>query len=188
MLEETEECDWVLVENLKGELGYIPVSYSVPLVMWQNWGDDSSDSEDDDDVHSRGVPSPRRGNYPDRQIDGRSYRSRSVGSIAMHGVRISAASIDACYTCELCVTVDSQSTEFHKKPEGVALALYSFRPRCEDDASLTRGDWVVLLNTQDPDWVWVRKKDGSEGFVPKIYLSIVGESQGMVGNMSVSSS
>ena len=182
VIDQTEECDWVLVEKANGEHGYVPASYCVPFVMWQ---DDLSDSESEDDdidrLPANVVRSPYRGSCPDRQTPGTRYRYKSNGHNSSRGARVSTASVDIAYSCELAVTVANQITEFVKKPEGVAVALYSFRPCCEGDVAVTRGEWLILLNSQDPDWIWVRKNDCSEGFVPKGYVSVVGKSHGNVG-------
>jgi hypothetical protein len=182
VIHQTEECDWVLVEKESGEQGYVPASFCVPLVVWQNDLEDS-ESEDEELDRSRDdvLISPYHGSRLDRQTPGRRYRYKSNGHNSSCGANVTYASVDITYTCELAVNVANQITAFVKKPEGVAVALYSFRPRSEDDVPVTRGEWLFLLNSQDPDWIWVQKQDGSEGFVPKGYVSLVGSCTNVKG-------
>ena len=180
MLEQTDDCDWVLVENVREQQGYVPISYCVPLVMWETLDEDESNSDSEDDGHIT-VPSPSPSSHLTARRPLPTIRHSLSDRRALVGGRISVASIDACYTCELAVDVNKQACEFFKKPEGVAVARYAFTPCCEDDVGLTPGEWLLLLNTHDPDWAWVRKKNDSEGFVPKAYISVLGESHGKVG-------
>lgn len=49
--------------------------------------------------------------------------------------------------------------------------LYTFVARDENDVSVERGEFVTVLNRDDPDWFWVlRHIDGSEGFVPSGFV------------------
>jgi hypothetical protein len=43
--------------------------------------------------------------------------------------------------------------------------------RDENDVSVERGEFVTVLNRDDPDWFWVlRHCDGNEGFVPSGFV------------------
>ena len=59
---------------------------------------------------------------------------------------------------------------FFKDPVGRYVALYSFEPREENDVSVDRGEFVTVLNKEDPDWFWVCRSDSEEGFVPSSFL------------------
>lgn len=49
--------------------------------------------------------------------------------------------------------------------------LYTFVARDENDLSVERGEFVTVLNRDDPDWFWVlRHCDGNEGFVPSGFV------------------
>lgn len=60
--------------------------------------------------------------------------------------------------------------EFRKRPHGKLRAEYKFEARNEDDVSVKEGEILLLLNNDDPDWFWVRREDGAEGFVPSNYV------------------
>ena len=48
------------------------------------------------------------------------------------------------------------------------------------------GERVAALNEEDPEWTWVRRSDGAEGFVPSAYLLDQGvETTGELGNTTV---
>ena len=54
---------------------------------------------------------------------------------------------------------------------GRYIVLYSFVARDENDVSVERGEFVTVLNRDDPDWYWVlRHCDGNEGFVPSGFV------------------
>ena len=48
--------------------------------------------------------------------------------------------------------------------------LYSYNAQDENDLSVERGQCVTVLNSDDPDWFWVSKFDGQEGFVPSGFI------------------
>lgn len=59
---------------------------------------------------------------------------------------------------------------FFKDPAGRYLVLYTFVARDENDLSVERGELVTVLNREDPDWFWVLRSDGQEGFVPSAFV------------------
>ena len=60
---------------------------------------------------------------------------------------------------------------FFKNPSGDRyLVLYTFIARDENDVSVERGEFVTVLNMDDPDWFWILRSDGLEGFVPSTFL------------------
>ncbi|XP_015114015.1 SH3 domain-containing protein Dlish [Diachasma alloeum] len=61
---------------------------------------------------------------------------------------------------------------FFKDPSaGRYIVLYTFVARDENDVSVERGEFVTVLNRDDPDWFWVlRHCDGNEGFVPSGFV------------------
>jgi len=59
---------------------------------------------------------------------------------------------------------------FSKKPSGHYIVLYTFTARDENDVAVERGEFVTVLNQEDPDWAWVLRADGQEGFVPSGFV------------------
>lgn len=59
---------------------------------------------------------------------------------------------------------------FSRVQHGDADALWDFFAVEENDVSLVAGECVTVLNDEDPDWTWVLKRDGDEGFVPANHL------------------
>lgn len=55
-------------------------------------------------------------------------------------------------------------------PSGRYIVLYTFIARDENDVSVERGEFVTVLNREDPDWYWVVRSDGQEGFVPSAFV------------------
>lgn len=35
---------------------------------------------------------------------------------------------------------------------------------------MERGEFVTVLNREDPDWYWIIRSDGQEGFVPSGFV------------------
>ena len=35
---------------------------------------------------------------------------------------------------------------------------------------MERGEFVTVLNREDPDWYWIVRSDGQEGFVPSGFV------------------
>lgn len=46
--------------------------------------------------------------------------------------------------------------------------------------SVERGEFVTVLNREDPDWYWIVRSDGQEGFVPSGFVYPAHVIQGMV--------
>lgn len=59
---------------------------------------------------------------------------------------------------------------FFKDPSGRYIVLYTFISRDENDLSVERGEFVTVLNKEDPDWYWIERSDGQEGFVPSAFV------------------
>jgi hypothetical protein len=55
---------------------------------------------------------------------------------------------------------------FFKDSHGRFIVLYSYHAQDENDLSVDRGQCVTVLNKDDPEWFWVLRADGQEGFVP----------------------
>uniref|UniRef100_A0A336KST2 CSON014925 protein n=1 Tax=Culicoides sonorensis TaxID=179676 RepID=A0A336KST2_CULSO len=59
---------------------------------------------------------------------------------------------------------------FAKDPSGRYIVLYTFIARDENDVSVERGEFVTVLNREDPDWFWIVRCDGQEGFIPSGFV------------------
>ena len=59
---------------------------------------------------------------------------------------------------------------FFKDPAGKYVVIYSFVARDENDVSVERGEFVTVLNKDDPEWYWIIRSDGHEGFVPASFV------------------
>ena len=59
---------------------------------------------------------------------------------------------------------------FAKRDQGKWLVLFPYDVIHESDIRVTSGEVVTRLNSDDNSWLWVRRSDGTEGFVPKIVL------------------
>ncbi|KAK4321669.1 hypothetical protein Pmani_000557 [Petrolisthes manimaculis] len=67
-------------------------------------------------------------------------------------------------------TPDNNIHPFFKEAAGRYIVLYTFIARDENDVSVERGEFVTVLNREDPDWYWVLRSDGQEGFVPSGFV------------------
>lgn len=59
---------------------------------------------------------------------------------------------------------------FQKDPSGRYIVLYTFIARDENDVSVERGEFVTVLNREDPEWFWIVRSDGQEGFIPSGFV------------------
>ncbi|EDS35479.1 conserved hypothetical protein [Culex quinquefasciatus] len=59
---------------------------------------------------------------------------------------------------------------FSKDPSGRYIVLYTFIARDENDVSVERGEFVTVLNREDPEWYWIVRSDGQEGFIPSGFV------------------
>lgn len=59
---------------------------------------------------------------------------------------------------------------FQKDPSGRYIVLYTFIARDENDVSVERGEFVTVLNREDPEWFWIVRTDGQEGFIPSGFV------------------
>ncbi|XP_036330804.1 SH3 domain-containing protein Dlish isoform X2 [Rhagoletis pomonella] len=71
---------------------------------------------------------------------------------------------------EISLILEPECTPFHKDPSGRYIVLYTFIARDENDLSVERGEFVTVLNREDPDWFWIVRSDGQEGFIPSAFV------------------
>ncbi|XP_059473190.1 SH3 domain-containing protein Dlish isoform X2 [Neocloeon triangulifer] len=182
------ENDWVYVISENRHEGFIPHSYCTPY--GSHLGDlalnnvkkklprDSSKghldtSQDDSAVRSMGNLSSPQSGPPDLSVsDSESYGMNNKKSIITQAtshhqqqvIRGSQASLHS---------MGSSQPEIHpffKDPAGRYIVLYTFIARDENDVSVERGEFVTVLNREDPDWYWIVRSDGQEGFVPSGFV------------------
>lgn len=65
---------------------------------------------------------------------------------------------------------DQDFLPFAKDPSGRYIVLYTFIARDENDVSVERGEFVTVLNREDPEWFWIVRSDGQEGFIPSGFV------------------
>ncbi|GLH10776.1 SH3 domain-containing protein Dlish [Gryllus bimaculatus] len=68
------------------------------------------------------------------------------------------------------LNITSSQASLHSDPSGRYIVLYTFIARDENDVSVERGEFVTVLNREDPDWYWIVRSDGQEGFVPSGFV------------------
>lgn len=71
---------------------------------------------------------------------------------------------------------------FFKDPLGRYVVLYTFIARDENDVTVERGEFVTVLNKEDPDWFWIIRSNSEEGFVPASFLCSIEIAIGKVPN------
>uniref|UniRef100_A0A2R5LL15 Putative sorbin and sh3 domain-containing protein n=1 Tax=Ornithodoros turicata TaxID=34597 RepID=A0A2R5LL15_9ACAR len=144
-----QENDWVYVIAETGQEGFIPHSYCAPygsqLALTVRQKKLPRSDEELDQISSRGTHSIDSGQHSDAESFG-GQKERLGGSVA------------------------PDVHPFFKDPAGRYIVLYTFVARDENDVSVERGELVTVLNREDPDWFWVLRSDGQEGFVPSAFV------------------
>jgi hypothetical protein len=165
------ENDWVYIigQDTRQE-GFIPHSYCAPY-----------------NTHLADLAIkkklPRNGSVPpgvDNQLsDYNDMETHQVNDIGMqNSLKHSQASLNS----------EPDYLPFCKDPSGRYIVLYTFIARDENDVSVERGEFVTgesddnwrnidfnlillpVLNKEDPDWYWIVRTDGQEGFVPSAFV------------------
>ncbi|KAH8021379.1 hypothetical protein HPB51_015559 [Rhipicephalus microplus] len=163
-----QENDWVyVIASETGQEGFIPHSYCAPY--------GSQLGELALTVRHKKLP---RGLDDDLLEQASSRGTHSVDS----GQQSDAESFGVAPATEHSATLPDVHP-FFKDPAGRYVVLYTFVARDENDVSVERGELVTVLNHEDPDWFWVLRSDGQEGFVPSAFVcpaDSAQESQGTV--------
>lgn len=167
------ENDWVYIigQDTRQE-GFIPYTYCAPY-----------------NTHLADLAIkkklPRNGSVPgvaDNQLsDYNELESHQVNDIVglQNNLQHSQASLNS----------EPDYLPFSKDPSGRYIVLYTFIARDENDVSVERGEFVtgeeikltpnkvhrlmikfLVLNKEDPDWYWIVRTDGQEGFVPSAFV------------------
>ena len=148
-----QENDWVYVIAEGGNEGFIPHSYCSPI-----------------DTHLAALAlnvkhkkMPRSHDYD--QTDQLSTSKATSGQTDFESLQSSTGAIEV--------------HPFFKDPAGRYIVLYTFIARDENDVSVERGELVTVLNKDDPDWYWIVRSDGQEGFIPSGFVCPADMIQGM---------
>ncbi|XP_014207590.1 SH3 domain-containing protein Dlish [Copidosoma floridanum] len=175
------ENDWVYVIAADTRMeGFVPHSYCAPytsqlaettLALMNNVKKKLPRSMDDNDIVSL-----RRSQGMDHQqidtgsaSDCESY-ARNVTTAA--DINVNQSSSQSQNSIQTTLSQQPDVHPFFKDPSaGRYIVLYTFVARDENDVSVERGEFVTVLNRDDPDWFWVlRHCDGNEGFVPSGFV------------------
>ncbi|CAG7835877.1 unnamed protein product [Allacma fusca] len=147
------ENDWVYVLHDNRE-GFIPHSYTSP------YGSHLSEMalESDAEINKNNTLNRNSLKKLSRDSDSNSKNTHSDPDDNNEGSVASKT------------TQDSVAHPFYKDPLGRYIVLYKFTARDENDMNVERGELLTVLNKDDPDWHWVLRSDGQEGFVPAAFI------------------
>jgi hypothetical protein len=159
-----KENDWCYVITVDGREGFIPESFCL--------GVSNSPS-----LHSKSKSkdSPRNsGEYKSFDtFDSDSFISCTddyVNDIT-DGVKKESTPLNQLNVVDYQnVTVAPEVRPFRKTSHGHFIVLFDFTAQEENDISVERAELLDVLNIEDPDWSWIRRGNGEEGFVPKSYI------------------
>lgn len=158
-----KDNDWVYVVAEDGREGFVPYAYCAPL--------------------SAIPPSPR--NKPDRPPAPPNYENiieiRNNADMQPKLQHLSSGVLrrdSPMIITEKSVTAvpqdsdeyDSDIFTFDKHDLGRYIVLFNFVAQQENDLNVMRGEFVTVLNMDDPDWYWILRSDKKEGFVPRAFL------------------
>ncbi|KAK0080064.1 hypothetical protein PV325_000478 [Microctonus aethiopoides] len=175
------ENDWVYVIAADTRMeGFVPHSYCAPYTsqlaeqtlasLMNNVKKKLPRSNEGD-----GDANTMRSQVPDAQqtdtgstSDCESY----ARNITMADVNVNRNNISQSQNSIQAINSQPDVHPFFKDPSaGRYIVLYTFVARDENDVSVERGEFVTVLNRDDPDWFWVlRHCDGNEGFVPSGFV------------------
>lgn len=166
-----QENDWVyVIASETGNEGFIPHSYCAPygsqlgdlaLTVRHKKLPRGADDELLDQASSRGTHSVDSG----QQSDAESFGPTATSSQEQQQQQRSRMPSGPAPGAPL-----PDVHPFFKDPAGRYVVLYTFVARDENDVSVERGELVTVLNREDPDWFWVLRSDGQEGFVPSAFV------------------
>ncbi|KAK3098207.1 hypothetical protein FSP39_017208 [Pinctada imbricata] len=156
------ENEWYYVINAQGQEGFVPRTFCTT-------------------VKSKSKPTKEKERY--RRSSGGSSESNLINdSFESSGTYFSDNSENASRFDSGILLSDKNNTSyeasdmypevrpFRKTLHGQYIALYDFTGLDENDVTVERAELFDVLNIEDPDWSWIRKYDGQEGFVPKSYI------------------
>lgn len=183
------ENDWVYVIGQESrQEGFIPFSYCAPF-PYNNHGSTTDDmavkkklprdqqigslnsttSTANATLDPAAATNPVAGQQPQQLLPeilsmGPVDSSSSLMHLEMDQVALQASHSQAS------LSSDPDFLPFAKDPSGRYIVLYTFIARDENDVSVERGEFVTVLNREDPDWFWIVRSDGQEGFIPSGFV------------------
>nr|CAG4641790.1 EOG090X083C [Eurycercus lamellatus] len=173
-----QENDWVYVIAEDQREGFIPHSYCAPYTP--HLGEMTIKKKLPRDL---GIPSEAQGSFfPPGTLalgdgsDNESYGTKSMmptnsPQSIMQQQQQPGRHVQSSSTQSLNSQLSHPDIHpFFKDPSGRYIVLYTFIARDENDVSVERGEFVTVLNREDPDWFWVVRSDGQEGFVPSAFV------------------
>ena len=148
-----QKNDWLyVVDSLENE-GFIPFSYCSTFNTSTN--SKSSTSGCDEDNYEDGILEDSFERLTIEKLDIKSEKRRHSKSPSRTRNKLKTSPV----------------TYFPKRAYGPQMTvLYDYEAGDENDVNVRRGDFVMLLNDQDPDWFWVMTGRGEEGFIPRAFV------------------
>ncbi|KAL1139086.1 hypothetical protein AAG570_009147 [Ranatra chinensis] len=184
------ENDWVyVIADDSRQEGFIPHSYCTPYnsqlgelamnnvkkKLPRTTSDDGN--ETNPDIH-RDITVIVLGGGDTSDCESYGKKTGTVGGQQAPNITSSQASLHSASSSQPDVH------PFFKDPSGRYIVLYTFIARDENDVSVERGEFVTVLNREDPDWYWVLRSDGQEGFVPSGFVYPADVIQGHINQMN----
>ncbi|PSN34887.1 SH3 domain-containing protein Dlish [Blattella germanica] len=164
------ENDWVYVIAADSrQEGFIPHSYCTPYNS--HLGELALSN-----VKKKLPREQRNGNSNNNGSTGGAGNGEGVAETDLQETRTSAVATQQLNITSSQASLHSVSSSqpdvhpFFKDPSGRYIVLYTFIARDENDVSVERGEFVTVLNREDPDWYWIVRSDGQEGFVPSGFV------------------
>lgn len=172
-----KENDWAYVIKRNGEEGFIPYCYCTRLFSSEsissdisNWKETLHDYNHNDSMESDVFLSEQ---WSD--VSKKSYQKQDPVPINSkdpppHKGIITREEMMRILLPKPEETDKPEVRPFRKTSHGQFIALFDFFALDENDITVERAELLDVLNIEDPDWSWIRRYDGNEGFVPKSYI------------------
>ena len=135
-----EDNEWSYVITEDAREGYVPKAYLSP---WKNF-------------HKRPLTPPSHYDMTLDLSDLDLYPSHQPKTVDLFAPKSSNQTYDA--------------RQFKKQPYGRYVVVFDFEAVDENDITVESREIVTVLNMEDPDWYWVKRGNGEEGFVPRSFI------------------
>ena len=70
-------------------------------------------------------------------------------------------------SCSSCPTIQTEASQNYP----IYVGLYDYSARNIEHLSFMKGDLIYIINNEEGDWWYARKKDGEEGYIPSYYVT-----------------
>lgn len=168
------ENDWVYVigQNSRQE-GFIPFSYCAPynsedMAVKKKLPRDQQIGPTDSGIPGSPLDPKNQQQLLPEMLLNSSVGTGISGSVEATG-HMEEVGLQASHS-QASLSSDPDFLPFAKDPSGRYIVLYTFIARDENDVSVERGEFVTVLNREDPDWYWIVRSDGQEGFIPSGFV------------------